>query len=67
MPVKVGDFEVDEWERAVEHFRDHWLEQIKDRQPAQIDAFNRIADDYRPFRSAVLLDHLRSLAGVLLR
>ena len=67
VPVTVGDFEVDEWERAVEHFRDHWLEQIKDRKPAKMEDFSKTADSYRPYRSAVGLDHLRSLAEVLLR
>jgi CHAT domain-containing protein len=66
-PVTVGDFDVDEWERAVEHFRDHWLEQIRDRKPAKVGDYSRAADVYRPFRLAVGLDNLRSLAEAILR
>jgi hypothetical protein len=67
MPVKVGDFEVDEWGRAVEHFRDHWLEQIKRHQPANTGAFSSAADGYLALRLAVGLGNLRSLAEVLVR
>jgi hypothetical protein len=66
-PVPVGDFALDEWERAVEHLRDHWLSRISLSKPDRSDSFRLIAEAYRAVPFAERLGSLRSLAKVILR
>jgi hypothetical protein len=66
-PVAVDRFDVDEWDRAVDHFRDHWLESITKTRPQNSSKFCKIASSYRDTPYAISLDNLRNLAEVYLR
>lgn len=66
-PIAVGNFAAEEWERAIEHLRDHWLSQIEQRRPGLIDGFKHSVEATRLFPFAERLGSLRSLAKVILR
>lgn len=59
-PVKVGNFDAAEWQRAVEHFRDYWCERVALDERAH---FDDLAKTFAAFPMARSLAFMRAAAG----
>lgn len=59
-PIEVGAFDVEEWTRAVTHFRDYWFPRVP---AAKQAAFSAVADAMANYPMAQSLSFLRIAAG----